>query len=490
MTAIEKYWFIGAFIVCLIAAWFSVGHYHDDEYYQILDFAAYKLAFEIQNKVMWEYEAAIRSGIQPFSAYTVAKVSSFMGITSPFIWAFYLRLLSLLLSFISLLAFFHIIKTEKIFNNTSIWILFFLLFSWIQIFLNIRYSSEGWSSSLFLFAYSYYFYNQSTAVKKYLCIGSLLGLAFLFRFQSGFLILGFCLWIQFYGKEKTSNKVLLTIGFFFALLIGVIIDYWFYGKFTLSFWNYFNWHIVEGSIDHIVEPWWFYIYYSMVQLVPPITFLIPFVIVLFWLFFPKHPITWLSIPFIIFHHYFGHKEMRYLFPIIPFIPVMFAMAIPKFVEYFRFMQKNIFKNIFKFFIYTSLLINFLLIFLTISLPASKEVALWQNCFSQHLPDNSILLVYDPDGAGSSTGELELDFYNIRNIPIISIQDEIEINNKLIEFPDKKLFYAARKKGRASALLTNNIKNELICQALPEWVLRININNWASRASIWQVWKIR
>ena len=247
---------------------------------------------------------------------------------------------------------------------------------------------------------------------------------------------------------------------------------------------------MEGSIDHIVEPWWFYIYYSMVQLVPPITFLIPFVIVLFWLFFPKHPITWLSIPFIIFHHYFGHKEMRYLFPIIPFIPVMFAMAIPKFVEYFRFMQKNIFKNIFKFFIYTSLLINFLLIFLTISLPASKEVALWQNCFSKHLPDNSILLVYDPDGAGSSTGELELDFYNIRNIPIISIQDEIEINNKLIEFPDKKLFYAARKKGRASALLTNNIKNELICQALPEWVLRININNWASRASIWQVWKIR
>jgi hypothetical protein len=131
-----------------------------------------------------------------------------------------------------------------------------------------------------------------------------------------------------------------------------------------------------------------------------------------------------------------------------------------------------------------------LVLLTVTLPASKEVALWQNCFSKNISTDSVLLVYDQDGSGSSTGELELDFYNIDNVPIISIANESDIFNKLIEFPDKQLFYAARKKGRASALASNGISSQLICQALPEWILKININDWTSRASIWQIWKIK
>ena len=275
-----------------------------------------------------------------------------------------------------------------------------------------------------------------------------------------------------------------------AILLGLIVDYWFYEKFTISFLNYFSWHIIDGSIDHIVEPWWFYIYYSMVQLVPPITFLVPFTILIFWFLFPRHPITWITIPFILFHHYFGHKEMRYLFPILPFIPIIFSMAIIKLINYFEFLKKNMFENFLKFLLCISFLLNIPLVFLTMSLPASKEVALWQNCFSERMPDNSILLVYDPDNSGSSTGELELDFYNQRNIPILSVKDETEISKKLIEFPDRKLFYASRKKGRASMLVINEIKSELVCQALPDWLLKININNWTSRASIWQIWGIK
>ena len=60
---------------------------------------------------------------------------------------------------------------------------------------------------------------------------------------------------------------------------------------------------------------------------------------------------------------------------------------------------------------------------------------------------------------------------------------------MIEYPGKKLFYAARKKGREAKLTDNGISSKLICQALPEWILKININNWTSRASIWQIWEI-
>ena len=305
MTIAEKYWFVGAFLVYFIAAWFSVGHYHDDEYYQILDFAAYKLGFQMQNSLMWEHESAVRSGLQPFIAFIVAKLSMFANVTSPFIWAFYLRLLTLIVSFLALFAFFKVIKEENSVDRYFPWVLFFLLFSWIQIFVNIRFSSEGWSSSLFLLSYAIYFSNQSSYVKKYFFVGLFLGLAFLFRFQTGFLILGLGLWIIFHRKETIREYIILSLGFMCAILLGLIVDYWFYEKFTISFLNYFSWHIIDGSIDHIVEPWWFYIYYSMVQLVPPITFLVPFTILIFWFLFPRHPITWITIPFILFHHYFG-----------------------------------------------------------------------------------------------------------------------------------------------------------------------------------------
>ena len=126
MRITQKYWFITAFLIYLVAAWFSVGHYHDDEYYQILDFAAYKLGFEMQNTVMWEYEANVRSGLQPFIAYMVAKGLMLINVTSPFIWAFYLRLLSLIVSLISIFVFFQVVRKEINVEKVLTWTIFFL----------------------------------------------------------------------------------------------------------------------------------------------------------------------------------------------------------------------------------------------------------------------------------------------------------------------------------------------------------------------------
>ena len=166
MSISEKHWFFFAFVIYSIVAWFSVGHYHDDEYYQILDFAAYKLGFEMQNTLMWEYKEGVRSGLQPFIAYVVAKGLTFINITAPFVWAFYLRLISLIISFISVFAFFQIIKRDIKTDRTQALVLFFLLFSWILVFLNVRFSSEGWATSLFILAYALYFFQESEKTIK------------------------------------------------------------------------------------------------------------------------------------------------------------------------------------------------------------------------------------------------------------------------------------------------------------------------------------
>ena len=101
--------------------------------------------------------------------------------------------------------------------------------------------------------------------------------------------------------------------------------------------------------------------------------------------------------------------MRYLFPVIPFLPIMFAMSIEDLIKRFKYLNKNIFKYLCQSVIYISVFVNIILVLLTITLPASKEVALWQNCFSKNISSESVLLTYDPDGSGSTTGELELDF---------------------------------------------------------------------------------
>ncbi len=35
----------------------------------------------------------------------------------------------------------------------------------------------------------------------------------------------------------------------------------------------------------------------------------------------------------------------------------------------------------------------------------------------------------------------------------------------------------------------NLSHKLTCQALPNWILKINVNNWTSRTSIWRIWLI-
>ena len=52
------------FLVYLCAAIFSTGHMHPDEYYQILEFAAYKLHLSSPSGLTWEFYAQIRSTIQ------------------------------------------------------------------------------------------------------------------------------------------------------------------------------------------------------------------------------------------------------------------------------------------------------------------------------------------------------------------------------------------------------------------------------------------
>ncbi len=497
MKSLPKHWLIIAVILHLLVAWFSVGHYHDDEYAQILNFATSKIGMDMQSELMWEFEAGVRSGFQPFIAFLLSKATDFVGIDSHFVLAFIYRLMSAIISLVATVVFIKAIAKEIDSNNAFKWTVFFLFFSWILLFINVRFSSEGWATSFFILGFGLFLLPSPGSIQRYLAVGFFLGLAFLARYQVGFMLFGLGLWMLFIHRIKYINLFYILSAGLFTLILGAGFDWWLYAEPTVSSWQYFKWHYdgltsASGGISKTVyEPWWFYIQYSSLQLIPPISLLLPIAIVAFWIFFPVHPITWLTIPFVFFHTYFGHKEMRYLFPLLPFAPVMFAMLSIHLNQRFGLMNLKFIKYPWLSILGISIFVNSILVILTLSLPASKEVALWQNCLSPIAAEKpSMLLVLDQDGSYSDPAELNLDFYNTINLQINSVKDENEIKEIIEQHPSKQILYASRKRNRSQQMDAANLSYELTCQALPNWILKININNWTSRTSMWRVWTIK
>ena len=99
-----KYIYI-ALLLYIITAYFSAGHNAPDEYYQILEFAAYKLGFGNPQFLMWEYHAQMRPALQTLIVCGVYKSLASLSIINPFITAFVSRLLSGLLSLLAMYVF-------------------------------------------------------------------------------------------------------------------------------------------------------------------------------------------------------------------------------------------------------------------------------------------------------------------------------------------------------------------------------------------------
>lgn len=496
MQTLPKHWLSVAVIIHILVAWFSLGHYHDDEYAQVLNFAVSKIGMDMQSELMWEFEAGVRSGFQPYIAFVISKAVNFIGIDSTFILAFIYRLISATISLIATILFIRIVEKEISSKNIFKWTAFFLLFSWILLFINVRFSSEGWATSFFLIGLSLFLFKETKGFSRYIAIGIFFGFAFLARYQVGFMLLGLGLWLLIIDRIKFQNLIFILLGGILTLAIGAGFDWWLYGEPTVSSWQYFKWHYdglmsPSGGISKTVyEPWYFYIQYSALQLIPPLTLLLPIAVVAFWFLFPKHAITWLTIPFIFFHTLFGHKEMRYLFPLLPFAPLMFAMVCIELNRKFRLMDFKAIKYSWQFIFGVSVALNIILVILVLSIPASKEVALWQNCLTPIAQQQeTLLLVLDENGSYSDPAELNLDFYNTSNVPIEAIKDETAIKNIASLNPDKHILYASRKRNRSKQLDEADIRHELTCQALPNWILKININNWTSRTSMWRIWSI-
>jgi len=169
-------------LIYLITAIFSVGFYHYDEHFQILEFINYKLGKSPLSDLPWEYYAKIRPSLLPAIGIGLIKAMNLVGIHNPFTYTLVFRIITAMLSWLITVCFCSLLindfssdKTKKIFVYLS-------LFLWFVPFISVRFSSECYAAITFLSALyliiRFYKYESDKNPRLLILAGLLLGFSF------------------------------------------------------------------------------------------------------------------------------------------------------------------------------------------------------------------------------------------------------------------------------------------------------------------------
>lgn len=469
-------------IAHLLAAFFSVGFHHCDEKFQIFEFAGYKLGLNNSQDLPWEFHYKMRSGIQPFVVFVFTKTIWAFYHASPFFVAFMVRLFQALISFYACIELFKLFENEIKSENSKRLILYFLILGWCMPYLHVRFSSETFSSALFLIGLTQLFrsFNLKVSIGRIAFSGLLMGLAFVCRFQILFMMFGLTMWLIFIKKPNIKIYALLFLGGLVALMIGALVDKWLYNQWTISWWNYLDLNFFQNRASQFGEnPFYFYLTESLLLLVPPFSILVLCAIVGFWIMFKKHVITWITLPFILLHFFVAHKELRFLFPAINFLPVIFALFFEKINEIKRwhFFAKSLSNKKFGSVVF---IINYMLLVFFVIKPADETTVDMKTIYE--LTDNKPALIIYED-LNPYNAITELNYFkrdNIKSVHVDSLSSDAIKN--------KTLFYYYENTYQPSLMVKNNIVFTKVYSKYPEWFKYLNFNGWLDRSGRFSIYK--
>jgi phosphatidylinositol glycan class B len=242
---------IVALALHLSAALLSVGYYAADEHFQILEFAGLKLGINQPEDLPWEYPTRMRPALQPAMAYAAIKALSAVGIRNPFDQVTFLRLVSALASLLGIFLLIRAFIPEFTSERLKRWLVYLSLLLWFMPFQHVRFCSETWSGLAFFMGLALLWPavrdRDQNAVTPDLAIGLLFGASFLFRYQAGIWVAALFLWLLIRRHNQAPRLIRLATGSLLAIGVGVLIDRWFYGAWTLTAWNYLKLNLISPS---------------------------------------------------------------------------------------------------------------------------------------------------------------------------------------------------------------------------------------------------
>ncbi|MEL6971882.1 MAG: hypothetical protein AAFO02_17070, partial [Bacteroidota bacterium] len=353
-------------------------------------------------------------------------------------------------------------------------------FLWFGFYNGVRFNSEMWSAHIFALAVVLQLRWRSPNIGQYLLLGLLVGLSFLFRYQVAFMIAGMGLWLIFVQRERFSRLLSFTAGGLIMVGIGIVIDRWFYGEWVLSTWHYFEQNILLDKASTFgVDPWWQYFKQTIIKGIPPFGLL--YLAALFFYIWhkPKDLITWISVPFIGIHLLIAHKELRFFYVLLPFLPIALSTLLQALENrtvrpLWTYRGYRVSWRIF--WVHNALLILFIMFW-----PVIMEMKIYQTVYYSYEEPITVYGVQD----NPYRIALYINYYKRKNV----CTAEVDSLDKLPRFGKAPYIIAVdRRRGYDIDGLPG--KKTLIHSTYPQWVHAINFNNWLGRSQWWLVYEVR
>lgn len=436
--------------VQIIVSYFSIGFLHPDEQYYALDFTFYKLGLLQEFTPSWEYQEQIRPWSLPFFFFLISTPLKIFNITNPFIYSEYIRIVS---SAISMSIYYFSLKwiINKLSEKISSKAMLFCLSSWPILYMNARTSSDNLSTSIFIGATVILFSHKTNF--HLIASSALMVFAFYLRFQTALLIVPV---LFLYFIENKNIRQFSIYSFISLMTIGLfhLIDYWGYGEFSFTPWNYLKVNLIEKKVNNFgIEPVWYYFAKAITKL--PILWGIGTVFIFSYLLKnykeqTHKRILLIVLPFLIIHHLIGHKELRFIFPV-------FVLLIP-----FLFIYTFKYKKLYSFIFYTNLIS-----ILFILKPAYSPMKFYKELYNL----NNVKKIYYL----TETNPLELKSYLRTDLKVLKLDKNSGTQPFTLITQNKKEYHLAQ---------------DLNCHphflSYPEFFIK---NDWfkiASRSNIWGI----
>jgi len=420
-------WLWIALALNLAAAYFSWGFHQFDEHFQILEFANYKLGNSPASDLPWEFETQIRPWFQPSVVVALAQVFD-----DPFALVSAFRFISAVLGWLSTVAIASCCSVWFESERLRRWAILGSCFLWFFPYLHARPSSEGWSTSLFFLGFiplvmrilQHRSKGGASRLRlpawEALLSGALLGLAFESRYQVGIMVAAGGLWALRFGRLTWRSVAFLGAGLLAAILLGTGLDAWGNGTLTLAPWNYIDQNLIQNrAADHGVSPWWHYFGQIVARGLPPLSLVLLAGVLLSWILKPRSSLTWVTLSFFLVHVLIGHKEFRFLFPILPAVPVQAALAVRALGDLGIHGRptSEIGKLATRSFVGLLLVMNFTALGVLTLLPPKLEVLVYRRIY-----ENAPMTLISEDGDPYVMARLPLNFYRHPSMELLVTPD--------------------------------------------------------------------
>ncbi len=331
-----RYCLVASALLFLTCAIFSSGTHNPDEYFQTIEFASTKLAITDPAELPWEYHAGMRPWLQPAVYVAAARAAAYVGIHRPLTLLLLFRVMTAVAAWSSLWTLI-VAGRRWIAAEAERRLLYAIAaFLWLLPFLGARTSGESFAASALCFAIALLEWRRATAGRGagfFLAVlgGLAFGLCFEFRYASGAMAAGAGLCYLRPIQERLSLFAGLLLGVLAALALGAVADWWGYGHPAFPVYSYLYQNFVLGrsGTEFGTAPFFAYLYLPLQEAGPtaPLVFTLLVATLTAWFARPGHVLTWASAPYVVLLCFAGHKEARFLFPLIPFLPffVIFAL---------------------------------------------------------------------------------------------------------------------------------------------------------------------